>query len=51
VQAAVAPPTFILFISGGELGDDYLRFIENRLREELDFTGTPLRIITRSGRK
>jgi GTPase len=48
VQAATAPPTFILFISGGELGDDYLRFVENRIREELDLTGTPVRIIPRA---
>lgn len=47
VQAGVAPPTIVLFVSGGELGDDYLRFIENRLREEEDFTGTPIRIIPR----
>ncbi len=47
VQAAVAPPTVILFVSGGELGDDYLRFIENRLREEEDFTGSPIRVIPR----
>ncbi|CAN5308424.1 ribosome biogenesis GTPase Der [soil metagenome] len=51
VQAEVAPPTFILFVAGGELGPDYLRFIENRLREEVDFTGTPLRIFTRTGKK
>jgi GTP-binding protein len=48
VQAATGPPTIVLFISGGELGDDYLRFLENRLREEVDFTGTPIRILTRS---
>ncbi len=47
VQAGVAPPTFILFVAGGELGADYLRFIENRLRDEVDFAGTPLRILTR----
>ena len=47
VQAATAPPTFILFISGGELGDDYLRFVENRIREEIDLTGCPVRIIPR----
>ncbi|HSJ34676.1 MAG TPA: ribosome biogenesis GTPase Der [Acidimicrobiia bacterium] len=47
VQAAVAPPTVILFVSGGELGEDYLRFIENRLREEADFTGTPIRVVPR----
>jgi GTP-binding protein len=51
VQAAVAPPTFVLFVSGGELGDDYLRFLENRLREEVDFVGTPLRLLTRRGKR
>ena len=48
VQAGIEPPTIVLFISGGELGDDYLRFIENRLREEVEFTGTPIRVVTRS---
>ncbi len=47
VQAGVAPPTVVLFVSGGELGDDYLRFIENRMREEIDFTGTPIKVVTR----
>lgn len=47
VQAGVAPPTVILFVSGGELGEDYLRYLENRLREEVDFTGSPIRIVPR----
>lgn len=47
VQAGVAPPTFVLFVSGGELGDDYLRFIENRLREAVDFEGTPVHVVAR----
>lgn len=51
VQAGVAPPTFVLFVSGGELGDDYLRFLENRLRDEVDFTGTPLRLVARARKK
>ncbi|HKZ20590.1 MAG TPA: ribosome biogenesis GTPase Der [Acidimicrobiia bacterium] len=50
VQAGVAPPTFVLFVAGGELGNDYLRFLENRLREEVDFAGTPIRIVTRTGK-
>lgn len=49
VQAGTAPPTFVVFVSGGTLGDDYLRFLENRLREEADFTGNPLHIIARTG--
>ncbi|MGF1666943.1 MAG: ribosome biogenesis GTPase Der [Acidimicrobiia bacterium] len=48
VQAGVAPPTFIVFVSGGELGDDYLRFLEGKLRGVEDFTGTPVHIFTRS---
>jgi GTPase len=47
VQAGTAPPTFVLFVSGGELGDDYLRFLENRLREAHDFTGNPIHFVTR----
>jgi GTPase len=48
VQAGVSPPTFVLFVSGGELGDDYLRYLEGRLRQATDFTGTPLRLVTRA---
>lgn len=47
VQAGTAPPTFVLFVSGGELGDDYLRFLENRLRSAHDFTGNPIHFVTR----
>ncbi|MFV1998788.1 MAG: ribosome biogenesis GTPase Der [Acidimicrobiia bacterium] len=48
VQAETEPPTFVLFVRGGELGPDYIRFIENRIRERYDFTGTPIRIRTRN---
>jgi GTP-binding protein len=51
VQAGTAPPTFVLFLSGGTLGDDYLRFLENRLREEADFTGNPVHIVARAGER
>jgi GTP-binding protein len=47
VQAGTAPPTFVLFVSGGELGDDYLRYLENRLRETYDFMGNPIHFVTR----
>jgi GTP-binding protein len=50
VQAGTAPPTFVLFVSGGELGTDYLRFIEGRLRESHDFTGNPIHLVTRAKR-
>jgi GTP-binding protein len=47
VQAGTSPPTFVLFHSGGDLGDDYLRFLENRLRDAFDFIGNPIHIVTR----
>jgi GTP-binding protein len=47
VQAETEPPKIILFVRGGDLGADYLRFLENRLRDEFDFTGTPILINTR----
>lgn len=47
VQAGVAPPTFVLFTSGGDLGDDYIRYLENKLRANFDFSGNPLHIVTR----
>jgi GTPase len=51
VQAGTEPPTFVLFVSGGEIGDDYRRFIENRLRARYDFTGTPIHFVTRERKK
>ena len=48
VQAGTAPPTFVIFLSGGDLGDDYLRFLENRLRDNHDFVGNPLHMVART---
>jgi GTP-binding protein len=48
VQAGSTPPTFVLFVSGGELGADYLRYLENRLRDSYDFVGNPVRFVTRA---
>ncbi|HEX6301952.1 MAG TPA: ribosome biogenesis GTPase Der [Acidimicrobiia bacterium] len=47
VQAGTAPPTIVLFVSGGELGEDYLRFLENRIRQVHEFTGNPIHFVTR----
>lgn len=46
-QASVRPPTFVLFTSGGKGGlhFSYLRYLQNRLREQFDFFATPLRIV------
>lgn len=46
-QVSTEPPSIVLFVRGGEIGADYLRYLENRLREEFDFMGTPLRLTAR----
>jgi GTP-binding protein len=49
-QAETAPPTFILFVNDKRLfGKTYLRYLENRLREELGFDEVPVRIVLKSG--
>ena len=49
-QAEVAPPTFVLFVNDKKLfGKDYLRYLSNRLREELGFERIPVRIVLRDG--
>jgi GTPase len=48
-QIGVAPPTFVVFTSGGKPGlhFSYERYLLKRLREEFDFFATPLRIVER----
>ena len=48
-QAGIRPPLFILFTSGGKAGlhFSYLRYVENRLREEFDLFATPVRLVER----
>lgn len=45
-QGGLRPPLFVLFTSGGKAGlhFSYLRYIENRLRDEFEFFATPLRL-------
>ena len=46
-QGGLRPPLFVLFTSGGTqsgLHFSYLRYIENRLREEFEFFATPIRL-------
>lgn len=48
-QAQVAPPTFVLFVNDASLMHfSYLRYLENRFRDAVDFSGTPIKFITRS---
>jgi len=45
------PPTFILSVSQPEeLGDDYLRFLTNRLRDDFGMPGVPIRLSMRKPR-
>jgi GTP-binding protein len=47
-QTSVAPPNFVLFTnSASTLHFSYMRYLENRLREEYGFFGTPIRISIR----
>ena len=47
-QAAVAPPTFVFFASDASaVHFSYRRYLENRLREQFGFDGTPIRLIFR----
>ena len=47
VHAGRRPPQIVLFVAGGELGVDYLRYLENRLRHEYDYTGAPIQFRAR----
>src|SRR5215210_311682 len=47
-QAGVAPPTFVFFANDAALIHfSYRRYLENRLREEFGFDGTPVRLVFR----
>lgn len=51
-QAAVKPPTFIIFVNDKELAHfSYIRYIENQLREAFGLTATPIRLIVRERKK
>ena len=45
-QPEVNPPTFVFFVNDAKLIHfSYRRYLENKLRQSFDFTGTPLRLI------
>jgi GTP-binding protein len=47
-QAGVAPPTFVFFARHADgVHFSYQRFLENRLRDEFGFDGTPIRLVFR----
>ena len=51
-QTSVAPPTFVFFTNvATTFHFSYQRYLENRLREEFGFEGTPIRIQVRARRR
>jgi GTP-binding protein len=47
-QVRSDPPTFMIYVNDPKLMHfSYLRFLENRIREEYGFVGTPIRIVTK----
>jgi len=48
-QVSIKPPTFILFVNNGELLHfSYRRYIENQIRDNFGFKGTPIHFIVRN---
>lgn len=47
-QVSVKPPTFVVFVNSKDLMHySYTRYIENRIRENFGFQGTPLKFLIR----
>lgn len=47
-QVTVNPPTFVVFVNDPELMHfSYERFLINQLRDNFDFSGTPIKVIAR----
>jgi len=50
-QVRSEPPTFLLYVNDPKLSHfSYVRYLENRLREEYPFVGTPIRLVFRQRR-
>lgn len=48
-EAETNPPTFVIFCNDAKLLNfSYIRYLENKLREKIDFSGTPIKIIIKS---
>ena len=47
-QVKVQPPTFVLFINNEDLlKDNYVKYLENKLREAFGFKGAPIKILAK----
>lgn len=51
-QVRSDPPTFLIYVNDPKLMHfTYLRYLENQIREEYGFLGTPIRIVTKGRRE
>ncbi|MFQ6015989.1 MAG: ribosome biogenesis GTPase Der [Anaerolineae bacterium] len=51
-QASVDPPTFVFFVNDSRLVHfSYERYLQNRIRKQFGFEGTPLRLNFRDGKE
>jgi GTP-binding protein len=48
-QAEINPPTFVFFVNDTRVHFSYRRYLENKLRQAFGFTGTPVRLVFRTG--
>lgn len=47
-QVSVKPPSFVIFVNDPELMHfSYERFLENKIRDAFEFTGTPIKLFAR----
>ncbi len=47
-QVAIKPPTFVLFVNNPDFVHfSYLRYLNNQVRDAIDFTGTPIKLLLR----
>ncbi len=51
-QVRSDPPTFILYVNNPELAHfTYLRYLENQIREDYPFVGTPIRLVLKKRKR
>lgn len=47
-QPSTNPPTFVIFVNDAKLVNfSYRRYLENKIREKIDFSGSPIKIVIR----
>jgi hypothetical protein len=48
IQSSTAPPTFVFFVNDPAIfTDNYKRYLERKIRDSLNFDGTPIKMVFR----